>query len=399
MSNYVRKGVPNSLDIKADHISVNLGRWHPNLHYGVRVTQGGWDSYSEVCQFFDPNVAIEDTPQAIIFAESYQAVHYLADRLRTHFGLSGEMGRDLIPLCHSLLTEPTRRRNMRYFKQGKARILILFEDEAFTVDADLPSVKPVLNFSSPASLEIWIQRAELGAGLPTHRCPCVVLVAQSQVILAAQICKSAGVEVDPALLATKVEDPKDEEWDFTDDDEDYSGASRNMSLGMAKYIIAGVSGGCLTEPIDQQFSNPAHTSCFEVGGCENCHTRRYGEAKRDTHYENSQAVKTGGGDEDSSHDQIDAQIRSPAERQRFLDAILAWRRQKFIETCKIYDLCLEEIMTDKAAERVSKLKFIAVPSDFDKPEVNWPGHSNWRLELLVVLSELQRAEDLRAAVV
>ncbi|KAG8752472.1 hypothetical protein FRC12_011942, partial [Ceratobasidium sp. 428] len=56
MSNYVRKGVSNSLDIKADHISVNLGRWHPNLRYGVRVTQGGWNSYSEVCQSFDPNV-------------------------------------------------------------------------------------------------------------------------------------------------------------------------------------------------------------------------------------------------------------------------------------------------------------------------------------------------------
>ncbi|KAG8678296.1 hypothetical protein FRC08_017910 [Ceratobasidium sp. 394] len=52
-------------------------------------------------------------------------------------------------------------------------------------------------------------------------------------------------------------------------------------------------------------------------------------------------------------------------------------------------------MTEKEAVRISK-HLVKTPADFDKPEIRWPGLSNWRLELVTVLWDLQRAEDLQA---
>lgn len=50
-------------------------------------------------------------------------------------------------------------------------------------------------------------------------------------------------------------------------------------------------------------------------------------------------------------------------------------------------------MTDKVLERISKSCNIQTPADFDRPDVDWPGLLEWRLEVLERLDILQCAED------
>ncbi|KAG8682025.1 hypothetical protein FRC09_017069, partial [Ceratobasidium sp. 395] len=424
MSQTVRDGVIKSLHIKPDHADINLGNWRANLRYGARVMEGGQTSYSEILKFFDKDIPLQDTGQVMVFAEDYAAVHHLASVVRKHYGLKDQDGSDLCPVFHSLLDEETKARIVHRFKTGSARVL--FTTEALTMGADFPHVQLVLNFLSPALLEIWIQRAGRGARLLALLCLCLVLVTKSQVKTATELCKKAGIEVDPVLLAMKVEE--DLEAEATQKDSpagDRSDAgNRSMSLGMAEYIATAVSGGCVVDVIDRYFSNPKHTPCVEVGGCESCYKRREDEAKRreeedkrreeeaaglglgDVHCEERQATRdkevleVSDSDDDYVHKEKKKpgpEIRPLAERRRFLEGILAWRKQKFRKILEDYDLSLDEVMTTKAAERIAKLRLITVPNDFDKPEIKWPGLPDWRLELLDVLSNLQLAEDIRVA--
>ncbi|KAG8780174.1 hypothetical protein FRC12_023365 [Ceratobasidium sp. 428] len=54
-------------------------------------------------------------------------------------------------------------------------------------------------------------------------------------------------------------------------------------------------------------------------------------------------------------------------------------------------------MTKKELVHIARIKGIVSTSDFDRPEVNWPGSLNLRLEVLVLLTDLQRVEDNRIA--
>ncbi|KAG9074186.1 hypothetical protein FRC06_010872, partial [Ceratobasidium sp. 370] len=235
-------------------------------------------SHSDICDFFDSSVGIKDTPQAMIFVEDYTSAHTIADKLRTHFGLSGQEASDLIPVYHSLIDNPTKRRTQRRFKKGQARILIT--TEALTMGADFPNVQLVLNFLSPTLLEIWIQRAGRGARLVALLC--IIMVTKHQVAKAIKMCDKEGIQYDPVLLAMKSEEgEKDQEGeddanaDVPEESTDRTRTTKRfMSPGMAEYIATGISGACLTNVIDRYSSNPAHTPCVEVGGCENCAKRR-----------------------------------------------------------------------------------------------------------------------------
>ncbi|KAG8703933.1 hypothetical protein FRC09_003868 [Ceratobasidium sp. 395] len=415
MSETVREAVIKSLHIQSGHADINLGNWRANLRYGVWVMDKGQNSFSEICKFFNPDVPLEDTGQALVFGEDYAAVHRLAHALCEHYGLSGQEAIDLMPVYHSLLDEETKRRTVHRFKQGRARVL--FTTEALTMGADFPTVRLVLNFLSPAMLEIWLQHAGRGARLLALLCICIVLITKAQLKTAIDLCKKAKIEVNPVVLAMKtekdaeVEAPQTQKQASPDVDRSDAG-NRTMTLGMAKYIATGVAGGCVVDVINRYFSNPAHTPCLEVGGCKSCHKRRQEEDKRrmeaalvDPHREERRATRHEGQVEVSDDEEYvhkapkkpSSDIRPPAERAKFLQAILDWRKKKLRDTIKIYNCSLNQIMTIREAERIIKFKWIASPEDFDKPEVKWPGKPEWRLEVLSILSNQQHAIELQAA--
>ncbi|KAG8743464.1 hypothetical protein FRC10_011990 [Ceratobasidium sp. 414] len=94
------------------------------------------------------------------------------------------------------------------------------------------------------------------------------------------MCKNAGIELDPIVLAMKVEEedadlPKEEHVKEPTEDplnarscSSYS--TPTISFEIAKYIAKGVAGHFLTSITDWFFANPTHTLCYEIGGCLNC---------------------------------------------------------------------------------------------------------------------------------
>ncbi|KAG9076973.1 nucleolar DEAD-box protein required for synthesis of 60S ribosomal subunit [Ceratobasidium sp. 370] len=341
----------------------------------------------------------------MIFVESYDTARYIAEEIRKHYGLTGEEASDLVPYYHSILDEETKRRTERRFREGKACILIT--TEALTMGADFPGVELIINFLTPALVEIWLQRSGRGARKKGVTCLCVILVTKGIVNKAAKICRDAKVELDPVLLAMKVEEGAENEGVQLDDtpieSTGQSGLSRpQLTLGMAEYIATGAAGGCLTEVIDRAFKNPAHTSCFDVGSCESCIKRRR-EQEPDAHKVARQegrlqeALEIKMEDNDLEHKEPALGTRTGDERNCFTTGLVAWRRQRFLDTSEVYDISLEEIMTTKELGRIARLKGITKASDFDRPEVKWPGLPNWRLEVLVLLSDMQRIEDNRLA--
>ncbi|QRW07697.1 DEAD/DEAH box helicase [Ceratobasidium sp. AG-Ba] len=280
---------------------------------------------------------------------------------------------NLICGYHALLDEQTKQRIERRFWEGKIKWLVT--SEALTMGANFLYVTLVLNFLSPALLKIWLQRAGQNARLP-H------------------------------LLGIKAEED-DEPEELTQQDREEStnnstdSKRSSMSLGMAEYIAVGASGGCLTKVIDQYFSNPSHTPCIEVGACGNC-LKRQGTEEPDPHCKDCEEAR-GPPTTDKKEDELTHKATRPsapvfrptAEQKRFLEAILAWRAQKLQDILLVHDYSLEAIMTQKEAERIAKTRGITHTSDFDKPDVKWPACTNLRLELLVILSDLQQTEDQR----
>ncbi|QRV77009.1 DEAD/DEAH box helicase [Ceratobasidium sp. AG-Ba] len=379
LSTSAREGVVRSLHIKPEHLSINLGNWRANLRYGVHIMRGGQKSHSEVCDLLDSSIPIKDAGQAIIFAEDYDSVHYITDALRKHAGLSGSEASDLICGYHALLDEQTKRRIERRFREGKIKWLVT--SEALTMGANFLYVTLVLNFLSPALLEIWLQRAGRNARLPHLLGRCIVMVTKQNVQKAVKVCSDAGVQVNPVLLGIKAEED-DEPEELTQQDREEStdnstdSKRSSMSLGMAEYIAVGASGGCLTE--------------------------RQGTEEPDPHRKDREEAR-GPPTTDKKEDELTHKATRPsapvfrptAERKRFLEAILAWRAQKLQDILLVHDYSLEAIMTQKEAERIAKTGGITHTSDFDKPDVKWPACTNLRLELLVILSDLQQTEDQR----
>ncbi|QRW12563.1 hypothetical protein RhiLY_11562 [Ceratobasidium sp. AG-Ba] len=149
-----------------------------------------------------------------------------------------------------------------------------------------------------------------------------------------------------------------------------------MSLGIAEYIAIGASGGCLTEVIDRYSSNPSHTPCIEVGGCEN-RVKRRGTEEPDPHRKDREEARSLPNvhkkDDELVHKATRASapiFRPTAERKHLLEALLAWRAQKLREILLVHDYSLEAIITQKEAERIAKNRGITHANDFDKAGVN-----------------------------
>ncbi|KAG9086930.1 hypothetical protein FRC06_002812 [Ceratobasidium sp. 370] len=404
LASCAKPGIIKSLHIKPDYLDINLGCWRPNLRYGVRLMNGGQKSYYEVARLFDPSIAIQDTPQAMVFVEDCQTGHCVADALRTHFNLSGQLASDSIPVYHSNLDDLTKRRTERRFKQGKARILV--STEALTMGADFPDVQLVINYLSPTLVDIWLQRAGRNGRSGLQVGLCLLLVTKGIVTNALNICKEAGLSFDPVIRNLKVEDGEDEEDELTREEQPKQSGKRpgdlkrTMGLEMAEYIATGISGGCLTELTDRIFKNPPHTPCYEAGSCENCVKSRQ-EQEPDSHRADREATRPQDPSVEEKNSDRPRKVPKPRnitrpvqEQRRFLAGILAWCHQKLLDLLEVHDTSLDEIMTEKEAVRISK-HLVKAPEDFDKPEIKWPGLSNWRLELVTVLWDLQRAEDLR----
>ncbi|KAG8739149.1 hypothetical protein FRC10_006096 [Ceratobasidium sp. 414] len=370
LSSQVKQSVVWLLHIRPDHLSINLGNWRGNLCYGLRVLSGGQQSYSEVRQFFDANRDIKDTPQAMIFVENYQAARYIAEELRKHYRLTGTEASDLIPYDHSIIDEETKHRAERRFREGKGRILLT--TESLTV------------------------RSGRGARTKGTTCLCIVLVTNTIVAKAARICRDASVEADPIIKTIKLEEDLESEEETVDIPGELAGRpiKHVLALEMAEYIATGAAGGCLTDVIDRVFKNPAHTSCVDVGGCENCVKRRQ-EHDTDAHQEERQVLRqqvnlgSETEDENPTHKVPGGlEVRPAAERERFTE---------LRELAKLHNTSYDRIITRKELELIAKVKGIMETGDFDKPEVNWPGQQNWGQEVLVLLSDQQRAEDWRVA--
>ncbi|KAG8708262.1 hypothetical protein FRC08_018987 [Ceratobasidium sp. 394] len=290
----VKPGIVKSLHIRPDYLDINLGCWRANLRYGIRLMNGGQKSYSEVSRLFDSSIAIQDTPQAMVFVEDCQTGHCVADALRTHFKLSGQAASDSIPVYHSNLDDLTKHQTERRFKKGKARILV--STEAPTMGADFPDVQLVINYLSPTLVEIWPQRAGRNGRSDLRVGLCLLLATKGIVANALNICKEAGLSFDPVIRNLKVEEGEDEEDELTREEPPKQSGKRpgdlrrTMSLDMAEYIATGISGGCLTEVTDRIFKNPPHLPCYEAGCCENCVKSRR-EQEPDTHQVEREATR------------------------------------------------------------------------------------------------------------
>ncbi|KAG8737013.1 hypothetical protein FRC10_008654, partial [Ceratobasidium sp. 414] len=147
--------------------------------------------------------------------------------------------------------------------------------------ANFPDVLLIVNFTNPDMVEVWSQHSGHAARHSGSIRICIMMVTKQVVTNAAKICKNAGIELDPVVLAMKVEEVEDVDLlkeehveEPTEDSPDApsrsSCSARTMSLEMAEYIAKGVAGHCLTGVTDRFFTNPAHTSCYEIGSCLNC---------------------------------------------------------------------------------------------------------------------------------
>jgi superfamily II DNA/RNA helicase len=278
--------------------------------------------------------------------------------------------------------------------------------------ADFPNVELVINFLSPTTLEIWIQRAGRGARSRLIICRCVIMLTKTTIKKAVQICKDAHIEVAPELIAIKAEaEDEDEEIEEVEEVEEVVAAptkatkskdtkstkgrraagKRNMSLPMAEYIA---TQECRTAVIDREFKNPPHPSCYEVGGCDICIEQR----KRDEDYDRlapeRQAIKQ----EDQGNtldEQQDLPRKKPqatkldtrvtAERKDIKGRLVDWRKTKLADISKLYYTHLESIMTNKEIDKIAKALELTEPASFDRLDICWPGELAWRLEVLDII--------------
>ncbi|KAG8694895.1 hypothetical protein FRC09_009527 [Ceratobasidium sp. 395] len=95
--------------------------------------------------------------------------------------------------------------------------------------ADFLNVTLILNFLTPKLLEIWLQLSGRGARSGNVTCLCVILITKGIVAKATKLCKDANIEVDPVLLAMKVEESEaKEEIQAKDTPTEPSGSSESL---------------------------------------------------------------------------------------------------------------------------------------------------------------------------
>ncbi|KAG8733183.1 hypothetical protein FRC10_000371 [Ceratobasidium sp. 414] len=293
------------------------------------------------------------------------------------------------------------------FKSGETRILVT--TEALTM-----------------TLEAWIQRAGRGARSLGIKCLCIMIVTKKMVEAACKACKDASIPVDPALASIKAEEVEEAEDEVLPDGQEDElvpqGVSGTLSLvvkglntlkkhqrvvdvGVSQYIA---TNGCRTAVLDRAFSNPPHPTCYEVGGCDHCVEQHRKNEDSDLHAAQRQSLKQEIEEQNVTDFVETAERKKPTYRQdetkrygplrtKFVEALTAWRKRKFLELIELYDTDLDSIMTDKELNAIAKTRGVVDISAFDQTETRWPVVSEWRQEVLGVLEATQQEEDKQVA--
>lgn len=413
----VKDAILQSLHFKDDYLYINLGNWGANLCHGLHVMNDGQKPYSEVNFFFNLTAQpFQDLPQSMVFVESCTAAHYIAFALREHFGLRDVAARMGIAVYHSLVDDPTKRHIEDNFKRGRIRILVT--TEALTMGADFPNAQIVLTFLATQTLGAWVQHGG-GAGRSAleEMCPCIMLATKKMVLNTCQACKDTGIPVDPTLASIKAEADNEEDEDVPDmrpidpvPEANPSSQGRQLtkyerpqpqvSLGVAEYVATIDS---RTAVPDREFNNPPHPLCYDTGGCDRCVEHRRRDDDVDLHAQRCQLLK-----EEDEERRVEDEHKKPAYqrnanlrygdlRAKFTNALMAWRKDKFLELIELYDISLDCIMTQKELTAIAKTKGIEDLSAFDQAATYWPGPPEWRLEVLDRLQQVQQEEDERIA--
>lgn len=240
---------------------------------------------------------------------------------------------------------------------------------------------------------------------------------------AATMCKTAGIAVPAEPLDIKArskdeseegeseegESEEDESEEEESDDEDvydpYGTGSAakgrpQMSITMAEYLV---TDRCLVEVLDREFNNPAHTPCYDVGGCYNC--------KRNRKHAEDQVLLAAGQvptpdpveldiqQRNAEAEEVKARAREAAKRnerseeefQVFMKAIGDWREDYYMQIVNRLNICLAALMTGEELVRVAKFKITSIES-FNHPQVRWEAPLEWRQALLEFIKDLEESE-------
>ncbi|KAG8731998.1 hypothetical protein FRC10_001317, partial [Ceratobasidium sp. 414] len=227
----VKKLVLGALQMRKGFHFENLGNFHDNMTHEATV---------------------DKVEQTIVFVNDYRAAHPVAAAVRKHYGLSGNLARNLVPVYHSLKGDRSKKRIERQFQAQKARVLHTFTPLTIVQGINFPRVKMIINYLVPRSQETWRQRAgRAGREKGTRQ---------------------AGIDVSAELLNIKVEDDDDSE------DENLPAvvpkgskkAASKMAKGLYTMLIRIVeylvTKGCLVEVLDREFENQPHVPCYQIEG-------------------------------------------------------------------------------------------------------------------------------------
>ncbi|KDN35181.1 hypothetical protein RSAG8_11790, partial [Rhizoctonia solani AG-8 WAC10335] len=180
-----------------------------------------------------------------------------------------------------------------------------------------------------------------------------------------------------------------------------------MNLGVSEYIA---TVDCQTGVIDREFNNPPHAPCYEVGGCDRCVVQKQHDTEVDRHTGKRNLLKEEAEDrniEDFEPDEARGH-KKPSKRDnehyrygeskiQFINALTAWRWKTFTELSELYDITPDHIMTNKELTAIAETKGITDASAFDWVDIQWPGHQEWKVEVLEVLTGVQMEEDEQLA--
>ncbi|KAF8598606.1 hypothetical protein BDV93DRAFT_561112 [Ceratobasidium sp. AG-I] len=233
---------------------------------------------------------------------------------------------------------------------------------------------------------------------------------------ARDMCLEAKIDVNPQLLLIKIEDSAEAEGKPDEPRSQIKPQARRkkdskpksryrMTLGMAKLLA---TSGCRVSVLDREFNNPDHELCYNVGACNNCVRERETNEAVDRHASSRQVKREAvelsiafydGEAEELKHEA--AKSANEGKRQGnewkiFKSAIQSWQKKKIMELLDVMDLCEDTFMTDPELLRIAKSRSLTDISSFDHADVHWPGQTEWQLELLALIQDLERSEQEKA---
>ncbi|RDX41374.1 P-loop containing nucleoside triphosphate hydrolase protein [Lentinus brumalis] len=154
---------------------LNLGNDRPNIVWRIEYMTAG-KADLECLHFLAPDDADELTclPKTMVFfdsiAQSQKARRWLLERLPARF-------RDRIKCYNARLGDLTKKFVMKGFRKGT--IDILLTTEAAGMGCDIPDIVRVVQYMTPDSLGVWIQRAGRAGRSPNLQALAILLVETS----------------------------------------------------------------------------------------------------------------------------------------------------------------------------------------------------------------------------